>query len=113
MYWKLLYDEKCSLCRKFIKFVKKFNNGEIQCISLYEYEKNNKEFTLQELLIDIHMIGEHGEVLIGLDAINKIISFIPQIEKFSWLLNTKIVRQNNKVIYKTIKKYRNCIMCKK
>lgn len=112
-YWLLLYDEKCSLCRKFIKFVNKFNNGEIKCTSLQYYLLKNNTFTEEELLKDIHLLGQNKEVLIGLAAINKIISFIPQIKKFDWLLNTKIMQQNKKIIYKTIKKYRDCIKCRK
>lgn len=115
-YWKLLYDNDCFLCCRFVKTIKKFKCKEINYVDLQTYYKYNKQIPLQELLNTIHLVGKKGEVLKDLQAINKLNEILPQSKLFNFLLNSNLGKNTTKVAYKIAKKIRNkknCKQCKK
>jgi len=113
-YWKLLYDEECPLCRKFAAQINKYDHlDQIEVTSLQGHSKQFASITLDELLSEVHLLGQRGEVLRGGEAVQKIISLIPQSKPFRWMIESRWGKKGIDVFYRSINTIRRCSRCNK
>ncbi len=110
-YWKLIYDEECPLCRRFAGLIKRFNRGQIENISFQRYHPEEGKVSLEDLQEDVHLIGKNGEVLRGADALNKILTLVPESKPLRWIAESRWGKKSGKVLYSTMKFFRRCSKC--
>ena len=112
LYWKLLFDEACPMCRKFARIIEEHDSDDaIEFISLQEFNKQDKSIALEILLEEVHLLGQSGEVLRGSAAIEKIISLVPYAKPLRWMIETRWGKKSTRVLYSTLKKFRRCSSC--
>jgi predicted DCC family thiol-disulfide oxidoreductase YuxK len=111
--WKLLFDEDCALCGKFAGAIARFDKkNEIEIISYQEHYQADSSIPLDKLSRDIHLIGKDGECLRGGEAIEKLISIIPQSRPIRWMVERKVIKKTATPLYRLMKKFRTgCLNC--
>lgn len=111
-YWLLVYDGDCPMCRKFIQMIARFDHEKmIDSISFADYAEKTDKFSYDELEEDIHLIGKKGEVLKKGEAIHKMISILPPLKPFRWMLEGNPGRKFSDLFYFSTKRLRRCMNC--
>ena len=111
-YWTLVYDSDCPLCNKFIAVIKRFDrNSMINPVALKQYSKGDSVISYDDLEEDIHLIGSGGEILKKGEAIHKMITILPPLKPFRWMLEGKPGRKFSDLFYFSTKKLRRCMNC--
>jgi predicted DCC family thiol-disulfide oxidoreductase YuxK len=111
--WLLLYDDDCSFCKRFAAIIEKYGEGLIQNFSLQQHYKQYGNIPIEQLLEDVHLLGKNGEILRGGDAVNKVISLVPEARPFRWLIESRWGKKGTNIFYSVIKKFRHCSKCMK
>lgn len=108
----LLFDSECPLCVRFTQALRLVDKNEhISFVSIYDediyiaYPELNKE----ECEETIHFIKEDESLLHGAEVIEHLISEIPSVAKFSWLLESERSKQAVDAFYKKINEVRKII----
>ena len=110
--WTLLYDEECSLCRKYAEIIELYDkNHNISLISLQNHYENDQSIPFNILMEDIHLLGKRGLILKGDDAIKKLISIIPPSKPFRWMIESNTFNKSATMLYRMGKKFRKCREC--
>jgi predicted DCC family thiol-disulfide oxidoreductase YuxK len=74
----ILYDGTCSLCLQTKKSISALDwFGQLNWVSLEEYEQGQQFFNKEELRKEIHLLTESGKVLKGFSAIRRIMLKCP------------------------------------
>ncbi len=112
-YWKLLYDGECPLCTRFAAELARFDvKNEIFIISLQKYIENESAFSYDTLMKDVHLLGKHGEILIGSDAVYQILMLVPQTKPYRWMIQGRRGKTISRAVYSTLKIIRGCATCR-
>ncbi|TNF26862.1 MAG: DUF393 domain-containing protein [Deltaproteobacteria bacterium] len=116
----LFYDSECGLCLRFKQALDRIpGTSQINKISIHEAEafSNFPELTKQQCEKEVHLVDENGNILVGEEVIEYLISKFPGVEKFAWLLESgmgqKAVEYFNtiaKLTRETLRK--RCSTCK-
>jgi predicted DCC family thiol-disulfide oxidoreductase YuxK len=110
--WTLLYDETCSLCKKYTEIIEIYDrNHKVSLKSLQKFYKKNQNIPLSDLMKDIHLLNNKGIILKGEDAIQKLISIIPASKPFKWMIESNTFKKSASSIYRAGKKFRKCREC--
>ncbi len=108
----LLFDSECALCVRFTQALrlvdkdKKVNFVSIYDENIYEIYKDLNKEECEEI---IHFITEDKKILKGGDVIEHLVSEIPSVEKFAWLLESERSKQAVDAFYKKINEVRKII----
>jgi predicted DCC family thiol-disulfide oxidoreductase YuxK len=67
---KVFYDDKCSICKREIKFYKKRNIKNIHWIAIHKDSKklDLKSFDKENLLKKMHIVDDNNKVRVGVEA---------------------------------------------
>lgn len=108
----LLFDSECALCVRFTQALRLVDKDEkISFVSIYDediYDKF-KDLNQQECEETIHFITEKNEILQGGAVIEHLVSEIPSVEKFAWLLESERSKQAVDAFYKKVNEVRKII----
>ena len=109
----LLYDENCSLCKRFKEALERLPGTEnILMVSVHDeniystFPQLNKD----ECLKEIHFLDINLNVFKGSEALTRIVNRFPGAKNFAWLIESDM---GQKVIYyfnKTAKFYREYLI---
>lgn len=116
----LFYDSECSLCLRFKQALDRIpGTSNVQKVSIHEPNAfaNHPKLSKEQCEKEVHLVDENGNVLVGDEVIEYLISKFPGVEKFSWLLESgmgqKAVEYFNtiaKLTRETLRK--RCSTCK-
>ena len=116
----LFYDSECGLCLRFKQALDRLpGTNKIQKISIHESDAfaNHPQLSFEKCSKEVHLIDEKGNILVGDEVIEYLISSFPGVEKFAWLLESgmgqKAVEYFNtiaKLTRETLRK--RCSTCK-
>ena len=115
----LIYDSECSLCVRFKKALE-FADTEslIQYKSVYDASVyvDFPELTEEDCEVEIHFITNEGKVLRGGDVIAYLVTILPAVKKFSWLVESNSAKKAMDAFYGQLNdmrlmKRRKCFTC--
>jgi len=114
-YWELLYDGECPLCSKFARQLEKFDMyDEISIIPLQDYNiPEDSSFSRSDLERDVHMFGKNGECLVGGEAVQQILTMMPRMKPFRWMIKSNAGKGLSKALYSSMSFARGCSRCRK
>lgn len=89
----VLFDSKCPMCIRFAQGISKLDpeSEKINVTDLHQqwiYE-THEFLDYEKVQDDIHFINEKHEIFIGKEAISQMAMLIPQVKKFSWLIESE------------------------
>ena len=111
----LLFDHECTLCVRFKDSIKRLSlEKEVNMVSLHEpkvYERYpflNKDACLET----IHLVLDEKteEVLVGEKVVEYLVSLNPQIQKFAWLIESKMGQKAIHFFYHAVNNYRESLL---
>lgn len=108
----LLFDSECPLCVRFTQALRLVDKEEKICfVSIYDDDiyKMYPELNEKECEETIHFIKENKEIIKGSEVLEYLISEIPSVEKFAWLLESERSKQAVDAFYKKINEVRKII----
>jgi len=112
--WRLLFDGECPYCCRFAEMVRKFDHDNlVAIISLQEHSLDDDTIPLDELLEDVHLLDREGNILKGGDAVNRIITLVPGVRPFRWMVESRWGHKGTELLYRTMKSFRGCRKCDK
>ncbi|MCP4138461.1 MAG: DUF393 domain-containing protein [bacterium] len=110
--WILLYDAECSLCTRFARFIEEFDRAkQIEIVSLQEHFLLNESIPLEELMKEVHLLGENNLIFRGEEAVGKIISLVPQAKPLRWMVESRWGQKSASLAYRTAKRLRRKSCC--
>ena len=84
--WIILYDGECQLCIQMAEAVKRWDREGQFATRTYQFHfAMDSSIPLEELQEEVHMLGPHGEIKKGPEALQFIMQHIPQVKPFSWI----------------------------
>lgn len=105
----VIYDSECTLCVRFRKALELIDiKKDVSFLSLHDpktfisYPELNKEDCEES----IHLVKQTGEVLVAGDALSYLITILPGVKKFSWLLDSESGQNATKAFYRRINEMR-------
>jgi predicted DCC family thiol-disulfide oxidoreductase YuxK len=87
----ILYDENCSLCKRFKEALERIPGTEkISMVSVHDENiyATFPQLDINECLKEIHFLDSNLNIYKGKDAVTQIIKRFPLAEKFSWLIES-------------------------
>lgn len=105
----LLYDDTCSLCRRFKDALERIPGSEkIQMVSVHDENiyVSLPQLEKNECLKEIHFVDLNLNVFKGKDALTQVIKRFPLAEKFSWLIESGMGQKVINYFNDTAKFYR-------
>lgn len=110
--YRLLYDAECPYCVKFSSLLRQFDTAmQIETVSLQNHFRGDDSISLEALREELHMLGPASEIFRGTDAVQKIISLVPQTIFFKWMIDRFWGRKGSEMLYAAMKKFRKCADC--
>jgi predicted DCC family thiol-disulfide oxidoreductase YuxK len=117
----ILFDEECTLCKRFKNSLEKIPG--IEEFSLIPLQ-NEKVFSMfpqlnkEECYETLHLIDGEGNIHKGSSAIAILIEQFPIVSNFSWLVEKDMGKKTLNFFYNVVNKYRKylknkCPKCKK
>ena len=104
----LVFDSECSLCLRFVQTLKKIdikNTMNYECLhnkELYQYFTDLNFETCNE---EVHLVLD-DKILKGAEVIEYLVSKIPGVDKFAWLIKKDSSRSAMKFFYKKLNSIR-------
>lgn len=108
----LLFDSECPLCVRFTQALRLVDKDDkIHFLSIYDEDiyKTYPELNKEKCEETIHFIKENKEIISGSNVLEYLISEIPSVEKFAWLLESERSKQAVNAFYKKINEVRKII----
>lgn len=111
----LFYDEQCSLCRRFKQSLERLelkddvNFYPIQDKRIYSFFSHIENFTPEALAQEVHFMTRDQKVLKGSEAISYLVQQNPKVNKFSWLVESKMGQKALDIFYNTSNRYRETL----
>ncbi len=105
----LLYDSECTLCMRFAQSIEKIDKQQkINLVSIYTEHIYQQFKGLDRERCDqvIHFIDENKVIYEGPDAIEQLIKILPNVNKFSWLIENEMGKKALDFFYKKVSAYR-------
>ncbi len=113
MRWKVLFDEECPLCCKFSNIIKNMDkNNEFELESYQIYSTYNETPGIEELAKEIHIINDSDDTKKGAAAVTAILSILPGLKPFRWMIESRWGRKGTKIFYTGLEKFRRCRNCR-
>jgi len=113
-YWQLVLDLECPLCSKFAGFIRHFDKETIfKVTDVPQFDSALRDLTSEKLKSDMHIFGKNGEFFFGAEALQMVISLIPPMRPFRWMIETGFGRKAADLAYLTMKRLRSCGSCGK
>lgn len=106
----ILYDENCSLCRRFKEALERIPGTEkIMMVSVHDENIYGTfpQLDKNECLKEIHFLDLNLNIFKGKDALTQIIKRFPLAEKFSWLIESGMGQKVINYFNDTAKFYRD------
>jgi predicted DCC family thiol-disulfide oxidoreductase YuxK len=111
--WKLLYDAECHFCTRFAELVGQFcPDDQIEIISIQDYHRQDPLIPVDDLLAELHLLGDDGALLRGGDAIQKIVSIVPQVGPVRWMATSRWGRRGAHLLYSALHAVTHCSGCR-
>jgi predicted DCC family thiol-disulfide oxidoreductase YuxK len=112
--WKLLYDAECHFCARFAQLIAQFcRDGQIEVISVQEYHRRDPLIPVEDLLTQVHLLSEDGALLRGGDAVQRVISIVPQARPLRWMVSSRWGRRGSHLLYRTLHALTHCPGCRR
>jgi predicted DCC family thiol-disulfide oxidoreductase YuxK len=117
----IFFDDECSLCLRFSQALKRIDSEElIEYYSIRESATFEKfpQMNPEECAQTVHMLTEEGKILKGSEVINHLITVLPGVSKFAWLLDNQVGKKTTELFHGVLQTYREsllnrCPKCKK
>lgn len=115
---KVFFDSECVLCRRYQQAIKLIADDKIEWVDIHRHESVFPVgLSKQQLLSDIHIQKDDGELLKGADALGHIITLLPGAARFSWLMEKDSSKKAIDLFHSTSEKLRrrllkSCPSCK-
>jgi len=87
----LIYDSECNLCVRFKKALELIDlKSQVSFKSVYDQSLyiTFPELNQEECEEVVHLVDSEGRIYRGPDVIEFLVSLVPGVSKFSWLLNS-------------------------
>lgn len=110
--WLLIYDGKCPLCRRFMGMVSRFDrDGRITTITHDDYGLRHRVADAERFRDDVQLIGPDGAQHTGGAAIHCLVSLLPALKPFRWMLEGRAGRKLSDLFYFSTSRLRRCLHC--
>ncbi len=113
MLWKILFDSECPMCCRFSNIIKGMDkNGDFLLESYQNYSVYNDSPVREELSQEIHIINNNGEIRHGSEAVTTILSILPGLRPYRWMIESRWGKRGTIIMYKSLKRYGKCRSCR-
>ena len=111
--WKVLFDSECPVCCKFSKLIQNMDkNNNFILESFQYYSSQNANPDKEELSKEIHIINNHGEVRRGSEAVINILTILPYLKPYRWMIESRWGKRGTEILYKGLARHRKCRNCR-
>lgn len=115
----LIYDSNCQLCTRFKKALELVDiKNTIRFVSVHDQSiyVEFPELDQAECESEVHLLDKDKKVYVGGEVIEQLLKSLPQVKKFSWLIDSDSSKKAIGSFYKRLNKMRqmkkaNCYTC--
>ncbi len=113
--YRLLFDADCPLCVRFADATRRFGDATLlEVVPLQRYVQLDPSIPEEELLKEVHLIGEDGSVFRGSKAIEKVIKLAPKLSPMRWMIESGAGKKSLGLFYRIANRFRRgCRKCRK
>ncbi len=76
------------------------------------YSSQNAVPAKEILSTEIHIINNYGEIRRGSEAVTTILSILPGLRPYRWMIESRWGKRGTKILYKGLERYRKCRNCR-
>jgi predicted DCC family thiol-disulfide oxidoreductase YuxK len=111
--WKVLFDSECPVCCKFSKKIQSMDKNSNFILESYQYYSSQNDLPhKEELSKEIHIINNLGDIKRGPEAVTTILSILPGLRPYRWMIESRWGKRGTKILYKGLERYRKCRTCR-
>ena len=76
------------------------------------YSSQNAVPAIAELSKEIHIINNHGDIKRGSEAVIIILSILPGLRPYRWMIESRWGKRGTKILYTSLERFRKCRNCR-
>ena len=103
---KVYYDDKCKVCKREIKFYKKFGVKNIDWIGIHKNSKSLTKKNKEKYLKKFHIIDDNNKMKVGVDAFIALWKKHKYFKYLAFIVNIFFIKILMSIIYDKFAKYR-------
>ena len=113
--YRLLFDADCPLCVRFADAARRFGDASLlEVMPLQRHVKLDPSIPEEELLKEVHLICEDGNVYRGSKAIEQVIKLAPKLSPMRWMIESGAGKKSLGLFYRVANRFRRrCRKCGK